>query len=176
MMNGRKSLELKILNNTFTVVTDGNEEDLQKIADFVNVELNAILEKSPNTNAIRIALLGCMNIAEKLSDAYKVIEAMKLDQNDNDQKIRELSQELNNAKDEIGTLNYTIEQKENEKIVALETIEKKNDLLNQFRERIKVTKHETESNRQSFLELQNRFFESQLELSKVKNTSEEKNN
>ena len=47
-------------------------------------------------------------------------------------------------------------------------LEEKNELLNQYREHLKQAKEESESNRKSILNLQNKLFESQIELSKSK--------
>lgn len=155
-----------MLDNVFSVKVNGNEDYIRDIAAFVNNELMSIQDKNPYINKIHIALLGCMNITECFFQSKKIItdceektQAAMDSKTDILQKIQEVKSQVNQLEKEKQLI---IEEKEK----LHQEIEDKNELLNQYREHLKQAKMESESNRKSILELQNKLFESQIELSK----------
>lgn len=167
MPEEKKVVELRILENDFSVKAGESEDYIREIATFVNDELTKVKERNPFTNHIRIAILGCMNVTELLFEAKKdVITA--------ERKLETEASNINLIKDDLKASSETInELKESklqlveEKEQILKEIEEKNELLNQYREHLKQAKLESESNRKAILDLQNQLFESQIELVKA---------
>lgn len=167
-------MELRILDTDFSLKAKGNEEHIKVIADYVNSELEHVKTANPFTNHIRIAILGCMNITEKLLNAEEEIK------NSEEAKENGLS-EVNSVRDELETAkNLLAEEKNNYAVLAEEKellqkeLDEKDDLLAQYREHLRQSKVESETSRKTILDLQNQLFESQIELVKANKTHIEK--
>lgn len=77
-MSSNETLKLKILDTEFSVkVPKGNEDKILKIEDYVNEELGNIKKTNQFANHIHIAILGCLNIAEKLFDKEKEVDDLE---------------------------------------------------------------------------------------------------
>jgi cell division protein ZapA len=163
----KKVVELRILENDFSVKAGESEDYIREIATFVNDELTKVKERNPFTNHIRIAILGCMNITELLFEAKKDVIIAERKQEEEANNINLVKEELKTAGEEINELKESKLQLVEEKEQLQKEIEEKNELLNQYREHLKQAKIESESNRKAILDLQNQLFESQIELVKA---------
>jgi len=173
-MPEQKIIELRILDTEFTLKAKDNEEQIKLIADYVNKELERVKAANPFTNHIRVAVLGCMNITEKLFAAQD--EAKIYDQ----EKNKEIGA-INLIKEELCTATAQTEKEKAKAVILAEEkallqseIDEQNELLNQYREHLRQGKVESEANRKTILELQNQLFESQIELVKVNKNHIEK--
>ncbi|KNZ40991.1 cell division protein ZapA [Acetobacterium bakii] len=167
-------IELRILDTDFSLKAKNNEEQIKLVSDYVNRELESVKAANPFTNHIRIAILGCMNIAEKLLTAQEEAKNSEL------AKIKEIG-EISIVKEEMHTLDTLLEKEKDKNVVLAEEkeliqseIDEKDELLNQYREHLRQSKIESEANRKTILELQNQLFESQIELVKVNKNHIEK--
>lgn len=167
MPEEKKVVELRILENDFSVKAGESEDYIREIATFVNDELTKVKERNPFTNHIRIAILGCMNITELLFEAKKDVIVAERKQEEEANNINLVKEELKTAGEEINELKESKLQLVEEKEQLQKEIEEKNELLNQYREHLKQAKIESESNRKAILDLQNQLFESQIELVKA---------
>ena len=66
-------MELRILDTEFNLKAKGNEEHIKHVSDYVNAELERVKAANPFSNHIRIAILGCMNITERLFNAEEEV-------------------------------------------------------------------------------------------------------
>ena len=167
MPEEKKVVELRILENDFSVKAGESEDYIREIATFVNDELTRVKERNPFTNHIRIAILGCMNITELLFEAKKDVLIAERKQEEEANNINLVKEELKTAGEEINELKESKLQLVEEKEQLQKEIEEKNELLNQYPEHLKQAKIESESNRKAILDLQNQLFESQIELVKA---------
>ena len=161
------SLSLNILGNVVNVKINKDEQDnIKRIAEYVNDEMENINQKSPFGNRMHIAIIGCMNIAEKLFAAQAENEALKEEMRQFELEKEDLGSDI--KKTEAQVMNVEQEKAEliKEKDALIQELNDKNDLLNQYREHLKQAKNENDANRKSILELQNKLFETQIELSK----------
>lgn len=172
MPEEKKVVELRILENDFSVKAGESEDYIREIATFVNDELTRVKERNPFTNHIRIAILGCMNITELLFEAKKDVLIAERKQEEEANNINLVKEELKTAGEEINELKESKLQLVEEKEQLQKEIEEKNELLNQYREHLKQAKIESESNRKAILDLQNQLFESQIELVKANKNPE----
>ncbi len=161
------SLALNILGNVVNVkINKDEQENIKRIAEYVNDEMENINQKSPFGNRMHIAIIGCMNIAEKLFAAQAENEALKEEMRQFELDKEDLGSDI--KKTEAQVMNVEQEKTEliKEKDALIQELNDKNDLLNQYREHLKQAKNENDANRKSILELQNKLFETQIELSK----------
>jgi len=167
-------IELRILDTDFNLKATGNEEHIRHISDYVNSELEQVKTANPFTNHIRIAILGCMNITEKLLNAEEAVK------NSEEAKINEIG-EINLVREELDTTKNTLTEEKNKYAALLEEkellqkeMDEKDDLLAQYREHLRQSKVESETSRKTILDLQNQLFESQIELVKANKNHIEK--
>jgi len=62
----KQTIQVTIFHQTYTLRTSGNERDVQEIADSVDQLMTAIGSKSPNADPLRVAVLACMHLADRL--------------------------------------------------------------------------------------------------------------
>jgi len=65
-MGGERSIEIKIMGQTYSVKTDGNEEHLQEVARYVNEKMEEILRNTKSVSTLNVAILAALNIADDL--------------------------------------------------------------------------------------------------------------
>jgi cell division protein ZapA len=62
----RKQVRVNILNQSFTLVTQGDPNDMIDLANSVDDLMNTIARKSPNLDSTRIAVFACLQLADQL--------------------------------------------------------------------------------------------------------------
>ncbi|MFH1222894.1 MAG: cell division protein ZapA [Pseudomonadota bacterium] len=60
-----RSVEVVLMGTTFRFRTEQDEGYVQKIADYVNREMDGIRKNKPSASLLDISMLSNMNIAEK---------------------------------------------------------------------------------------------------------------
>lgn len=70
-MAAKKSVSVRILDQNFNINTDASDERVQKIADFLNKNLAAVVNKSKGVAPYQAAILAALNITEKYFDAIE---------------------------------------------------------------------------------------------------------
>jgi cell division protein ZapA len=173
-MSEKNVVELRILDTEFNLKAKDDIDHIRLIADYVNTELERIKDANPFTNHIRIAILGCMNITEKLFIAEDQVK------NNLEEKIKEMG-EISTIKEKLSATEALLgdEKQKTDQIIKekkelQKEIDEKNELLNQYREHLRQSKIDSETSRKTILDLQNQLFESQIELVKVNKNHIEK--
>jgi cell division protein ZapA len=72
-----KEVEVKILGNKYSFITDRDPNDAIRIATFVDEEARKIKEDEPYSSESTIAILTALNIADKLFTVGSDIEELK---------------------------------------------------------------------------------------------------
>jgi cell division protein ZapA (FtsZ GTPase activity inhibitor) len=72
-----KEVEVKILGNKYSFITDKNSEEAIKIATFVDELGKKIKEEEPYSSETTIAILTALNIADKYFALSHEIEKLK---------------------------------------------------------------------------------------------------
>jgi len=62
----RQPVRVTIYHQNFSVLAQGDPADLQRAADTVDGLMQSIAAKSPTADTVRIALLACLHLADKL--------------------------------------------------------------------------------------------------------------
>lgn len=87
----RKQVKVTILNQSFTLLTTGNPQDMIELANQVDDLMASIARKSPNLDSTRIAVFACLQLADQLRTA----------ENSVDSKARELAELLDRALEQV---------------------------------------------------------------------------
>ncbi|MEZ5400063.1 MAG: cell division protein ZapA [Bryobacteraceae bacterium] len=62
----RKQVRVTILNQSFTLVTQGDPNEMIDLANHVDDLMNTIARKSPNLDSTRVAVFACLQLADQL--------------------------------------------------------------------------------------------------------------
>lgn len=65
-MGDKHSVQVTIFHQTYTLRTSGGEEEIQQLADSVDQLMSAIAQKSANADSLRVAVLACLHLADRL--------------------------------------------------------------------------------------------------------------
>lgn len=170
-MSDKQKIDLKLLNSNFSVVAD-DEKYVRKIADFVNENLDAILARNPYANHLQVALLASMNIAEMVFDEKNKVLEKEAEGEDNILKIAALNEDMKILEEKIEEQQKNIDDKKEVIELLNIRINEKENLLNEYRDKLKQAKLDSESDRKAILNLQSQLFESQIELNKSREEAE----
>lgn len=173
-MSEQKSIELRILDTEFNLKGKGNTEHIMEVSSYVNDELERIKISNPFTNHIRIAILGCMNITEQLFECQKKLKDSEATKTNEKETLELVKEELEILRDELEEERTKYEELFEEKSFQDREMEEKKELIAQYREHLRQSKSESETNRKSILDLQNQLFECQIELVKANKNHIEK--
>jgi cell division protein ZapA len=88
----KRSLNLELFGQRFTVVSDNDEAKVRDIVAFVNRRLEEIRESSKRIQTDQIALLAALNIAEELFEERQKNRSLR-------RKVRDRSMKLLNSID-----------------------------------------------------------------------------
>ena len=61
----KRTVEVSIMGQKFTVRSDSNEEYVEQIAEFVNEKISEISSKTKSIPSLNVAILAAMNIADE---------------------------------------------------------------------------------------------------------------
>lgn len=76
-MAGKKSVTVKILDQNFNIHTDASPDQVERIAEFVNKNIQQALMKSKSGSPFNAAVLAVLNITEKYFDAIEKQQDLK---------------------------------------------------------------------------------------------------
>lgn len=60
----KKSYDLTILNQKFTIKSDNDEKQVKKVADYVNKKMHEIVSSNKAISTANVAILTALNIAD----------------------------------------------------------------------------------------------------------------
>lgn len=89
-MASKKSVSVKILDQTFNISTDASPERVKKIADFLSKNLSTVMSKTKNASPYTAAIIAAMNITEKYFDALEKQTELKSTVSERSKKILKL--------------------------------------------------------------------------------------
>jgi cell division protein ZapA len=62
----KQTVQVTIFHQNYTLRTAGDERDIQELADSVDQIMAAIAAKSANADSLRVAVLACLHLADRL--------------------------------------------------------------------------------------------------------------
>jgi len=67
----KKDYHIKILGQEFTVLSDSGDEHVKSVMEYIDNKVVELENKSPNTNALNVAILVALNIADEYMKLLK---------------------------------------------------------------------------------------------------------
>ena len=73
----RQTVQVTILHQTYTLRTAGNAREVQELADSVDQLMSAIATRSANADSLRVAVLACLHLADRLRTLERELTDLK---------------------------------------------------------------------------------------------------
>lgn len=76
-MAEKQTVQVTIFHQTYTLRAAGDEHDIQELADTVDQLMSDIAGHLPNADALRIAVLACLHLADRLRSLEGELDQLK---------------------------------------------------------------------------------------------------
>jgi cell division protein ZapA len=73
----KRPVRVTILSQSYTVLTAGDPREVEKLAQYLDELMLSIAARSPNADSTRIAVLACINLADKLHHLEEALNQLK---------------------------------------------------------------------------------------------------
>ena len=61
----KKTTEISIMGQKFMIKSDSNDDYVRKVAEFVDMKINEVMESTKSVASLNVAILAAMNIADE---------------------------------------------------------------------------------------------------------------
>lgn len=73
----KRPVRVTILDQSYTLLTAADEREVQELADMVNELMTAIAAHSPKSDNLRIAVLACLHLADRLRALQRELDEFR---------------------------------------------------------------------------------------------------
>ncbi len=70
----RQPVRVTIFHQHFSLLAEGDPEDLERAAETVDSLMQSIAAQSPTTDTTRIAMLACLHLADRLHSINALVD------------------------------------------------------------------------------------------------------
>jgi cell division protein ZapA (FtsZ GTPase activity inhibitor) len=91
----QRPIRIRILDQEYSIITDAQEEDVQKIVEVVNEKLRSIIEPRGGMLEKKTALLAAFHIAGDFYQLRKEAESLRKERDDLKRIVQQRAQRLN---------------------------------------------------------------------------------
>lgn len=74
----KQPIRVHIFNQTYTLLTDGDEREVQAIAHEIDELMTSIANRASSGDSTRVAVLACLHLADKLKSAEKKLRSYEV--------------------------------------------------------------------------------------------------
>jgi cell division protein ZapA len=93
-VDDRQTVQVTIFHQPYTLRTAGDEREVQELADSVDQLMNAIADRSASGDTVRIAVLACLHLADRLRTLERELNALKHRVDEKSEQFRLLLDEV----------------------------------------------------------------------------------
>lgn len=91
---GKAPVRVTILNQQYSLRSVGDPREVEEVAQSVDELLHNISSRAPSADTTRIAVLGCLHLADQLRTLERDLAALRSSVNRKSEKLAELLEEL----------------------------------------------------------------------------------
>src|SRR6202035_2004567 len=91
---GKQPVRVTILNQQYSLRAPGDPREVEQVAQSVDELLHSISERAPSADSTRIAVLGCLHLADQLRTLERDLAALRSSVNYKSEKLSELLEQL----------------------------------------------------------------------------------
>lgn len=168
VMTEKKRVDVMIDGRNFTVVGTDNEDYIRDLAYYVDKKIRNLASKNDKLSQTMAATLAALHIADELHMVKEELDELKLKTKDPLEKYDDLDIELKESKEKIQELRE--ESKQHMESISLIKSEKDKLLqeIEEYKEIYKTKDEEIQNYKDQLQVLQDKNFQSQIELIETK--------
>ena len=87
---GKPPIRVTILNQQYSLRASGDPREVEEVARGVDELLHSIAERAPSADSTRIAVLGCLHLADQLRTLERDLATLRSSVNYKSEKLEEL--------------------------------------------------------------------------------------
>ena len=91
---GKQPVRVTILNQQYTLRAPGDPREVEDVARGVDDQLHSFAERAPTADTTRIAVLGCLHLADQLRTLERDLATLRSSVNYKSEKLEELLSHL----------------------------------------------------------------------------------
>jgi cell division protein ZapA len=91
---GKQPVRVMILGQYYSLRASGDPGEIEEVARGVDELLHAISDRAPSSDSTRIAVLGCLHLADQLRALERDLAALRRSVNYKTEKLAELLEQL----------------------------------------------------------------------------------
>lgn len=95
---GKQPVRVTILNQQYSLRAAGDPREVEEVARSVDELLHSISDRAPSADSTRIAVLGCLHLADQLRSLERDLTALRSTVSHKSEKLAEL---LDHLDDEV---------------------------------------------------------------------------
>ncbi len=76
-MDEKRPVRVTILSQPYTLLAGADPREVEELAHRVDELLHSIAAKAPNSDATRVAVLGCLHLADRLHSLERDLNALR---------------------------------------------------------------------------------------------------
>ncbi len=61
----KKTTEISIMGQKFMIKSDSNDDYIRRVAEFVDMKINEVMQSTKSVASLNVAILAAMNIADE---------------------------------------------------------------------------------------------------------------
>jgi cell division protein ZapA len=96
----RQTVQVTIFHQTYTLRVSGDPQEVQELADSVDQLMNAIAARSSSADSLRVAVLACLHLADRLRTLECELKALQQRVDDKSERFRSLLEQAMGAGEE----------------------------------------------------------------------------
>jgi cell division protein ZapA len=91
---GKQPVRVTILNQQYSLRAPGDPREVEQVARSVDELLHSIADRAPSADPTRVAVLGCLHLADQLRSLERDLAALKSTVNYKSEKLSDLLSQI----------------------------------------------------------------------------------
>jgi cell division protein ZapA len=91
---GKQPVRVTILNQQYAVRAPGDPREVEQVARSVDELLHSIADRAPSADPTRVAVLGCLHLADQLRSLERDLAALKSTVNSKSEKLSDMLSQI----------------------------------------------------------------------------------
>ena len=87
---GKQPVRVTILNQQYSLRAPGDPREVEEVARGVDELLHSIADRAPSADMTRVAVLGCLHLADQLRSLERDLQALRSTVNHKSEKLSDL--------------------------------------------------------------------------------------
>ena len=172
-MTDKKKVDVLIDGRNFTVIGNGSEQYVRKLALYVDEKIKDMTSKNDKLSSSMAATLAALNISDELYRTMKELESIKSQSKTPMENYGNIVNQLKEARGKNEELEIVCNTYKDELLETKRQNERLNKNIENQNKVIELKEKELQENQNMIKKLQDKIFDNQMELIEIKKELEE---